>query len=200
MMTAISETSRPLGDRAQKRPRRRPTSIVAVVSVWIGIAMVAKAAHGDWEVKSETNPFDKTSTVEMAARSLHGLPVILSLGCTLHGYIALTVVTEKYYKAPQEVEIFNLFYQVKVDDGEPIGLQMQAYETKNHQLAYRSSKGTTDAVKRVIEKVKTAKDVVALRPVTPYAPDSPGAIAIFMTLPVSGIEIAAIQLLAFCKN
>ena len=105
MTTAICKSNCSLGRGAQRRPRKRQTSIAATVSGCLGLAMVSTCARAEWELKSETNPFDKTSTVEMATRSIQGLPVIVSLGCTLHGYTALTVVTEKYYQAPKEAEI-----------------------------------------------------------------------------------------------
>ncbi len=119
-------------------------------------------ANARWELVPKKDPFSGKATAEMLNLA-QGWAVGVSIGCTVHGYLALTIALRT--EMPRGVGAFqrDIKVQVRVDDLEVHDVEAEMYSTTASKLAIRTKPTATLAVRKIIDELEDADERIAVR-------------------------------------
>lgn len=126
------------------------------------LVLLGTSADARWELAPKKDPFSGKSTAEMFT-SAQGWAVGVSIGCTVHGYLALTMVLRT--EMPRGLEPFqrDIRVQVRVDENEVHDVEAELYSTTASKLAIRTKPTATLTVRKMLDELEDADERIAVR-------------------------------------
>ncbi len=126
------------------------------------LASSTVTVRAEWEIAKKKDPFMGQSMAEMMTLGEDGWGTIISVGCSTHGYLAITIMTRETIPAgftgAKPISI-----DVKVDDTMFSTINAEVYRTQSSLIAVRTSKQSASDVRKILGALKGATNQIAVR-------------------------------------